>query len=58
MDYELALKTLYWVAFSQAKTAFTRYRHILKTVKNVTDGPPFHTIMAHFLAADFENGRF
>ena len=41
-----------------AKTAFTRCRHILKTVKNSTDRPPVHTEMAHFLPADFENGRF
>ena len=40
------------------KTAFTRCRHILKTVKNVTDRPPVHTKTAHFLPADFENGRF
>ena len=33
-------------------------RHILKTVKNSTDRPPVHTITAHFLPADFENGRF
>ena len=42
----------------EIKTAFTRYRHILKTVKNVTDRPPVHTKTAHFLPADFENGRF
>ena len=40
------------------KTAFTRCRHILKTVKNVTDRPPVHTKTAHFLPADFENDRF
>ena len=40
------------------KTAFTRCRHILKTVKNSTDRPPVHTKTAHFLPADFENGRF
>ena len=40
------------------KTAFTRCRQILKTVKNVTDRPPVHTKTAHFLPADFENGRF
>ena len=41
-----------------SKTAFTRCRQILKTVKNVTDRPPVHTKTAHFLPADFENGRF
>ena len=41
-----------------SKTAFTRCRHILKTVKNSTDRPPVHTKTAHFLPADFENGRF
>ena len=40
------------------KTAFTRCRHILKTVKNSTDRPPVHTKTAHYLPADFENGRF
>ena len=40
------------------KTAFTRCRHILKTVKNVTDRPPAHTKTVDFLPADFENGRF
>ena len=40
------------------QTAFTRCRHILKTVKNSTDRPPVHTKTAHFLPADFENGRF
>ena len=40
------------------KTAFTRCRQILKTVKNVTDRPPVHTKTAHILPADFENGRF
>ena len=40
------------------KTAFTRCRQILKTVKNVTDRTPVHTKTAHFLPADFENGRF
>ena len=38
-------------------TAFARCRNILKTVKNVTDRPPVHTKTAHFLPADFENGR-
>ena len=43
------------------QTAFTRYRHILKTVKNVTDRPPVHTKTAHFCrqiskTVDFENG--
>ena len=42
----------------EIKTAFTRCRHILKTVKNSTDRPPVHTKTAHFLPADFENGRF
>ena len=42
----------------KSKTAFTRCRHILKTVKNSTDRPPVHTKTAHFLPADFENGRF
>ena len=41
-----------------SETAFTRCRHILKTVKNSTDRPPVHTETAHFLPADFENGRF
>ena len=41
-----------------SKTALTRCRQILKTVKNVTDRPPVHTKTAHFLPADFENGRF
>ena len=40
------------------KTAFTACRHILKTVRNVTDRPPVHTKAAHLLPADFENGRF
>ena len=43
---------------AESKTAFTRCRHILKTVKNSTDRPPVHTKTAHFLPADFENGRF
>ena len=42
----------------ETKTAFTRFRSILKTVKNVTDRPPVHTKTAHFLPADFENDRF
>ena len=42
----------------KSKTAFTRCRQILNTVKNVTDRPPVHTKTAHFLPADFENGRF
>ena len=42
----------------ESKTAFTRCRQILKTVNNVTDRPPVHTKTAHFLPADFENGRF
>ena len=42
-------------------TAFKRCRHILKTVKNVTDRPPVHTKTAHFCrqvlkTVDFENG--
>ena len=45
-------------ALFNIKTAFTRCRHILKTVKNSTDRPPVHTKTAHFLPADFENGRF
>ena len=57
------MKRLYFNIFmfhltKQIKTAFTRCRHILKTVKNVTDRPPVHTKTAHFLPADFENGRF
>ena len=40
------------------KALFTRCRHILKTARNVTDRPPVHTKTAHFLPADFENGRF
>ena len=52
----LRLNILFQIAVS--KTAFTRCRHILKTVKNVTDRPPVHTKTAHFLSADFENGRF
>ena len=39
------------------QTAFTRFRRILKTVKNMTDRPPIHTKTA-FLTGDFENGRF
>ena len=37
-------------AFDQwlTQTTFTRYQHTLKTEKNVTDRPPFHTKMAHF----------
>ena len=41
-----------------SKTAFTRCRHILKTVKNSTDRPPVHTKTAHFLPADFETVDF
>ena len=42
------------------KTAFTRYRQILKTVKNLTDRPPVDTKTAHFRqqiskTADFDN---
>ena len=37
------------------QTTFTRYRYILKTVKNVTDRP-LHTKTARVLPADFENG--
>ena len=45
----------------RTKTAFTRCRQILKTVKNVTDRPPVHTKTAHFCrqiskTVDFENG--
>ena len=40
------------------ETAFTRCRHILKMVKNVTDRPPVHMKTTIFLPADFENGRF
>ena len=45
----------------QFQTAFTRCRHILKTVKNSTDKPPVHTKTAHFCrqilkTVDFENG--
>ena len=44
----------------KTQTAFTRCRHILKTVKNVTDRPPVHT-KAHFCrqiskTVDSENG--
>ena len=40
---------------------FTRCWQILKTVKNVTDGPPVHTKAGHLYrqilkAVDFENG--
>ena len=42
----------------ETKTAFIRCRHILKTVKNVTDRPPFHRKTAHFLPPHFENDRF
>ena len=43
------------------QTAFTRCRHILKTVKNMTDRPPVHTKTAHFCrqiykTVDFEIG--
>ena len=40
------------------ETAFTRCRHILKTVKDVTDRLRVHTKTAHFLPADLDNGRF
>ena len=43
---------------TRRKTAFTRCRHNLKTVKNVTDRPSVHTKTAHFLQVHFENGRF
>ena len=42
----------------QYKTAFTRCRNFLKTVKTVTDRPPVQKKTAHFLTADFENVRF
>ena len=49
------------VKIYRTETAFTRCRHILKTVKNVTDRPPVHTKAAHFCGqilktVDFENG--
>ena len=44
--------------YFETRTAFTRCRQILKTVKNVMDWPPVHTKMAHLLPADIENGRF
>ena len=50
--------TIIWDMETRLKTAFTRCRHSLKTVKNVTDRPPVHTKTAHFLRADLENGRF
>ena len=53
-----ALSRVFIIHFKPNKTAFTRCRHILKTVKNSTDRPPVHTKTAHFLPADFENGRF
>ena len=40
------------------KTVFTRFLHILKTVKNVKDRAFVHTKTEHFLPADFKNGRF
>ena len=46
------------VKLNENKTAFTRCRHVLKTVKISSDRPPVHTKTAHFLPADFENGRF
>ena len=46
------------VTVTSSKTAFTRCRHIFKTMKNVTDRPTIYMKMAHFLPADFENGRF
>ena len=47
-------------AFEQGlnKTVFTRCRHILKTVKDVTDRPPVHMKTTHILQVGFENGRF
>ena len=42
---------------NMAQTAFTRCRHILKTVKTVKDRPPVHT-KKQFLPAGFENGKF
>ena len=45
------------------ETAFTRCRHILKTVKNVTDRPSIQAKTAHFFGrqilktVDFENGN-
>ena len=43
------------VFFGSFETAFTRCRHILKTVKNMTDRPPVHTKTAHYWPANFEN---
>ena len=56
--YQSAVLFAFPYFVSSTKTAFTRCRHILKTVKNSTDRPPVHTKTAHFLPADFENGRF
>ena len=42
----------------KTKTAFTRCRHILKTLKNVMDRSPVRTKTAQSLLADFENDRF
>ena len=51
-------KICYLCQMVLSETAFTRCRHILKTVKNVTDRPPVHTKTAHILQAHFEKGRF
>ena len=41
------------VFYITSKTAFTRCRHSLKTVKNVTDRPSVHMKTAHSFAGTF-----
>ena len=57
-EHSLGKNGFRWIALFALKTAFTRCRHILKTVKNVTDKPPVHTKTAHFCRHNFENGSF
>ena len=57
LPFPFALNSSTIVKFAR-RLAFTRCQHILKTVKNSTDRPPVQTKTAHFLPADFENGRF
>ena len=42
-----------FIKLDMIQTAFTRCRHILKTVKNSTDRPPVHTKTPHFFAGRF-----
>ena len=56
-SFRCKLKSCHFLAENlNSETAFTRCRYILKTVKNVTDR--VHTKTAHFMPANFENGRF